>query len=125
MYMWYFFTCATSGEGTAYACSASELTPGWCGVRFAPSLVFCVVFYSSLFGLSFLTIVMSLLWFTNADDTFSILKLFILLVIIFSKLQEIKKLNPWPNTEFAAVCVKSKFNHQIDTHDINVLQHYA
>ena len=55
------FTCATSGEGTAYACGAPELAPGFCGVPVAPSLVFCVVFYRSLFDLSLLTIVMSVL----------------------------------------------------------------
>ena len=43
------FTCATSGEGPVYACSAPELAPDFCGVPVAPSLVFCVVFDLSLF----------------------------------------------------------------------------
>ena len=34
----------TSGEGTAYPSGASHPIPGFCGVRVAQFLVFCVVF---------------------------------------------------------------------------------
>jgi hypothetical protein len=40
-----------SGAGTAYPSRTPEIIPGFCGVRVARSLVFCVVFCRSLFVL--------------------------------------------------------------------------
>ena len=86
--------------------------------------VFCVVFCWSLFALSLLAIVvLSVFWFANSDYNINI-SMFNLFIQSFKQFQEIKKISPSPNTVFVAVFVKSKFYHQIDTHDINVLYHY-
>ena len=41
--------CATCGAGTAYLYGAPEFTPVYIGVRSTRSLVFCVMFWRSLF----------------------------------------------------------------------------
>ena len=46
-------TSSISGARTAYPSGAHKLTPGFCGVRVAQSLVFCVVFCTSLFVLCY------------------------------------------------------------------------
>ena len=58
-------SCNNNEAGTVYPSGAPEFIPGFCGVRVARSLVFCVVFNISLCViLSFLTIVLSALRFT-------------------------------------------------------------
>ena len=71
-------SCNNNEAGTVYPSGAPEFTPGFCGVRVARSLVFCVVLNISLCViLSFLTIVLSSLGFTASDIPFGIFKFFL------------------------------------------------
>ena len=71
---------ATNQAETAHPSVAPEFTPGVSEVHVARSLVFCVLFYRSLFGLLYfflLTIVLSVFQFTESDYPFSTFKLFL------------------------------------------------
>jgi hypothetical protein len=60
-------------------------TPVFCGVHVVLSLVFCIMFYGSLFVLFLLPFVLYvLLWFTTSDYPFGIFKLFSLKHVMFS-----------------------------------------
>jgi len=67
-------------SNSSYPSRASEFNPGFCGVHGALSLVFCVVFCRSLFWCFFLSIVLSVLQFTDSDYPFDIFKLFLSLL---------------------------------------------
>ena len=130
MYMW-LFTWVTNREVTVYTSGAPELAPGFCGVRVDPSLVFCVVFYWSLFVLSLLAIVvlsvfwpllyclsfghccivcilaivvLSVFWFANSDYNISMFNLFILWIIFFLSISRNQK-----NMSFAKYSICSCF----------------
>ena len=59
-----------------------SLPPGYSGVRFARSLIFCVMFCKSLFVLYLLAIVLFVLRFMASDYSFGFFKLF--LVMLFN-----------------------------------------
>jgi hypothetical protein len=66
-------TGATSGTKTVYTSGSLSSPSVFSEVRFAQSLVFCVVFYISLFVIFHLVIVLSvLLWLTGSDYSFGI-----------------------------------------------------
>ena len=69
-------TDATNGVGTSYPSGAPDFIPGFQDVRFAQSLVFCVVFCRSLlcpFVVFIVAIVFSVLRITPSDYPFGIL----------------------------------------------------
>jgi hypothetical protein len=70
---------ATSGAGTAYPSGAPDFTPVFSGVRVTRSLLVCVCFVDHClsFCTFFLTIVLSVLQFTDSDYPFGIFKLFL------------------------------------------------
>jgi hypothetical protein len=68
---------ATRGAGTAYPSLTPEFTPAVNEVRVTRSLVFCAMFGRSSFVLFLLSIVLSVLRFTDYDCPSSIFKLFL------------------------------------------------
>jgi hypothetical protein len=75
--------CVTSGAGTIYLSGTNEYIACFSGGRYADILVFCVVFYRSLFA--FLLIVLHIHRFTIFDYRFGIFKLFSIVGFIPAK----------------------------------------
>ena len=83
LFMTYHWVCkrnttgATSEAETAYHSEAPEFIPVFWGVRVARCLIFCVMYWGSLFVLFRLAIVLSVLLFTYSDYPFGIFLLFL------------------------------------------------